>query len=111
MAKMVDIEKLKPLLSGVLNEENETSFLEGLMAEAVDYDESSVQGRIDEAVSVARAEEKANYSKKLHDMFFGSGEEVAEVADNDTVIDPEIDTVNEPETVSIDALLFGDKNE
>ena len=93
MAKMVDIEKLKPLLDGILTEENEASFIEGVMGVAVDYDESAVEGRINEAVEAVRAEEKANYSKKLHDMFFGggeSGEQVVEEPKDDTKTDPEI---------------------
>ena len=93
MAKMVDIEQLKSLLNGVINEENEASFIEGLMGIAVDYDESAVEGRINEAVVAVRAEEKANYSKKLHDMFFGggeSGENVVEETVDDTKTDPEV---------------------
>lgn len=93
MAKMVDIEQLKPLLNGVINEDNEASFIEGLMGIAVDYDESAVEGRINEAVEAVRAEEKANYSKKLHDMFFGggeSGENVVEETVDDTKTDPEV---------------------
>ena len=92
MAKMVDIEKLKPLLNGVLTEENEGSFIEGVMGIAVDYDEDAVQGRINSAVETVRAEEKANYSKKLHDMFFGGGQsgESTEQQIDDTKTDPEV---------------------
>lgn len=92
MAKMVDIEKLKPLLNGILSEDNEPAFIEGLMGVAVDYDESAVEGRINEAVEAVRAEEKANYSKKLHDMFFGGGEAGTDVEKpvDDTKTDPEV---------------------
>lgn len=91
MAKMVDIEKLKPLLNGILTEENEPSFIEGVMGIAVDYDEKAVQGRIDEAVNAAKAEAKADYSKKLHDMFFGGAtEDKAEESIDDTKTDPEL---------------------
>lgn len=93
MAKMVDIEQLKPMLNGVIKEDSEASFIEGLMGIAVDYDESAVEGRINEAVEAVRAEEKANYSQKLHDMFFGGGESGEKVADepvDDTKTDPEV---------------------
>ena len=111
MAKMINIEDLKPLLSGVLSEENETAFLEGLMEKTVDYDEEAIQGRIDEAVNTARGEAQAEYSKKLHDMFFGDGDKVAEVATDDNVTNPEEETVNDVQTVSIDALLFDEHND
>ena len=93
MAKMVDIEQLKPMLNGIIKEDSEASFIEGLMGIAVDYDESAVEGRINEAVEAVRAEEKANYAAKLHDMFFGggeSGEGVAEAPVDDTKTDPEV---------------------
>ena len=91
MAKMIDIEKLKPLLNGVLTEENETSFLEGVIAESVDYDDKAVQSRIDSEVEKARAEAKADYSKKLHDMFFGTGESNdSKDTPDDTKTDPEL---------------------
>lgn len=93
MAKMVDIEQLKPLLNGIIKEESEATFLEGLMGIAVDYDEDAVNTRINDAVEAVRAEEQANYSKKLHDMFFGggeSGEQVVEDAVDDTKTDPEV---------------------
>lgn len=92
MAKMVDIEKLKPLLNGVLTEENEGAFIEGVMGISVDYDEDAVNERINSAVEAVRAEEKANYSKRLHDMFFGGGESGEETHENidDTKTDPEV---------------------
>lgn len=91
MAKVISIDDLKPILAEVLTEENSTGVIEGVMAKAVDYDEDSIQGRIDEAVNAARDEAKAEYSKKVHDMFFGSAEEkVIEDAPDDSKIDPEI---------------------
>lgn len=93
MAKVVDIEKLKPLLAGILNEENEAGFIEGVMGIAEDYDEEAVNARIEEAVTAAKADAAKEYNTKLHDMFFGGSkaEEVVEVAEDDTKTDPEID--------------------
>lgn len=91
MAKVVDIEKLKPLLKGVLTEENEATFIEGLLGIAEDYDEAAINSRIDEAVASAKAEEQKAYSAKLHDMFFGNAkpEGTGESID-DSKTDPEI---------------------
>ena len=105
MAKMVDIEKLKPLLADVLNEDNEAGFIEGVMAIAEDYDEDAIQARIDEAVEATKAEEAKNYSAKLHDMFFGGStenkvEDVVEVED-DTKTDPELNDGEQPKVEDI----------
>ncbi|MBO5675750.1 MAG: hypothetical protein J6S07_05430 [Bacteroidaceae bacterium] len=102
MAKMVDIEKLKPLLKGAISEENETTFLEGLMGITVDYDESAVEGRIAEATKTARAEAQAEYSKKLHDMFFnGADSSNNDDTVDDTNTDPEIAHDSKPEVADI----------
>lgn len=91
MAKVINIEDLKPILAAVLTEENSTGVIEGVMEKAVDYDEDAIQGRIDEAVNAAKEEAKAEYSKKVHDMFFGKADEkVIEDAPDDSKIDPEI---------------------
>lgn len=105
MAKMVDIEKLKPLLADVLTDENEAGFIEGVMAIAEDYDEDAIQARIDEAVEATKAEEAKNYSAKLHDMFFGGStenkvEDVVEVED-DTKTDPELNDGEQPKVEDI----------
>ena len=77
MAKMIDVEALKPLLKDFIPADN-TSVIEGIMAASVDTDDAAVQTRIDEAVqtrideAVATAQKEAadNYAKQLHDMFF-----------------------------------------
>lgn len=92
MAKMIDIEKLKPLLNGVLTEENEGAFIEGVMESSIDYDEEAIQSRIDEAANNARIEAQAEYSQKLHNMFFGNKEENIEKPIDDTKVDPEVST-------------------
>ena len=73
MSKVVDIEKLKPSLEPLLTEETSVSTIESIMGIAEDYDETSVQNRIDEAVKAAKEEEAKSYSQKLHDMFFKGG--------------------------------------
>lgn len=98
MAKYIDVEKLKPLLNGVLTEENEKVVLEGVMNSLEDFDEKAVQARIDEAVEKAKAEESAIYGKKLHDMFFG-GDQPNGSGQDDTK-DPEV-TDEKPEIKDI----------
>lgn len=71
MAKMVDIEALKPILANILTEDNEASTIEAIMGITQDYDEDATQARIDEAVTKAKAEAEKDYASKLHDMFFG----------------------------------------
>lgn len=84
MAKMIDVEVLKPLLKDFIPEDN-TSVIEGIMASAVDTDDNAIQSKIDEAVATAQNEAKASYAKQLHDMFFNGvvpeqaqGEQVGE---------------------------------
>ena len=69
MAKMIDVEALKPLLKDFIPADN-TSVIEGIMAASVDTDDAAVQTRIDEAVATAQKEAADNYAKQLHDMFF-----------------------------------------
>lgn len=71
MAKMVDIEALKPILATILTEDNEASTIEAIMGITQDYDEDATQARIDDAVAQAKAEAEKDYASKLHDMFFG----------------------------------------
>ena len=71
MAKMVDIEALKPILANILTEDNEASTIEAIMGITQDYDEDATQARIDDAVAQAKAEAEKDYASKLHDMFFG----------------------------------------
>ena len=94
MAKYIAVDKLKPLLSGVLTAENEASFIEGVMTNSEDYDDDAIQARIDSAVEAAKAEEAANYAAKLHDMFFGGAKETTEtkIIEDDTKTDREIST-------------------
>lgn len=88
MAKMVDIEKLKPLLKPILTEENSTATIEGIMAIAEDYDDEAVKKRTEEAVNSAREEANKEYAQKLHDMFFNGTSTEGHVDDSNT--DPEI---------------------
>lgn len=69
MAKMIDIEALKPLLKDFIPDDN-TSVIEGIMAASVDNDDAAIQSKIDEAVESAKKESADNYVKQLHDMFF-----------------------------------------
>lgn len=98
MAKMVDIEKLKGLLEGAINEDKETAFIEGLMGIAVDYDDTAVETRIAEASEKAKADAQAEYSKKLHDMFFGKLE-------NANTDDSKVVTQNAEETPELEPLF------
>ncbi len=89
MAKMVDIEKLKPLLQPLLNEENEAATIEGILGIAEDFDEEAINKRQEDAVTAAREEAKKEYADKLHEMFFGGvSTERGQVDDSKT--DPEI---------------------
>lgn len=102
MAKMVDIEALKPILANILTEDNEASTIEGIMGIAQDYDEDATQARIDEAVAQAKAEAEKDYASKLHDMFFGGAkaEPESEVIEDDSTTDIEdIDGVKEVEDI------------
>ena len=102
MAKMVDIEKLKPLLQPILTEENSTATIEGILAIAEDYDDEAVKKRTEEAVNSAKEEAKKEYSQKLHDMFFnGTSTEKGAVDDSNT--DPEIN--NSSHTGDIEELF------
>lgn len=69
MAKMIDIEVLKPLIKDLIPEDN-TEIIEGIMSASVDSDDDNVQSKIDEAVATAQKEAQDNYAKQLHDMFF-----------------------------------------
>ena len=69
MAKVIDVEALKPLLKDFIPSDN-TSVIEGIMAASVDTDDTAVQSKIDEAVAAAQKEAADNYAKQLHDMFF-----------------------------------------
>lgn len=90
MAKVVDVEKLKPILADILNEENETGVIEGIMAVAEDYDEEAINARISDAVEAAKAEAEKSYGAKLHDMFFGGAKAEDTVVEDDTNVDEEI---------------------
>ncbi len=92
MAKVVDIEKLKPILAGILTEENEAGVIEGIMGVAEDYDEDAINARINEAVEAAKAEAEKDYGAKLHDMFFGGAKADDTVVEDDTKVDEEIST-------------------
>lgn len=94
MAKVVDIEKLKPLLKNVLTEENEAEFIESIMKITEDYDDEAVNARIEEASKSAREEASKEYATKLHDMFFGGAKE----EDNKKVIedDSNVDDMDKP---------------
>lgn len=89
MAKMVDIEALKPILAGILTEDNEASTIEAIMGITQDYDEDATQARIDDAVAQAKAEAEKDYASKLHDMFFGNAK--AELKDEVIVDDSTTD--------------------
>lgn len=91
MPRMIDVDLLKPILDGVLTEENEASVIEGIMGASVDYDEEAVNTRINEAVEAAKAEAQKEYGAKLHDMFFGGAKAEETVIEDDTKTDPEID--------------------
>lgn len=88
MAKMVDIDKLKPILEPVLTKENSTATIEGIMAIAEDYDDEAIKKRTEEAVKTAREEADKEYAQKLHDMFFKGTSTEGHVDDSNT--DPEI---------------------
>ncbi len=92
MTKMVNIDKLKPILEPVLTEENSTATIEGIMAIAEDYDDEAVKKRTEEAVKTAREEANKEYSQKLHDMFFKGVSTEGQVDDSNT--DPEIKNVH-----------------
>lgn len=85
MAKMVDIEALKPLLKDFIPDDD-TSVIEGIMAASVDTDDAAIQAKIDEAVESAKKESASNYVKQLHDMFFNGIK--PEVEENTTTGDP-----------------------
>lgn len=87
MAKVISVDNLKPLLADVLTEENEASFIEGVMSASVDYDEEAINSRISEAADLAREEARLEYQTKLHDMFFGTQKEADEVVEDDSNID------------------------
>ncbi len=104
MSKVVDIEKLKPILEPLLTEETSVSTIESIMGIAEDYDDASIQNRIDEAVKAAKEEESKSYSQKLHDMFFkgasadqGGAHGEGNSADQQT--DPEIKGKREVEDI------------
>ena len=89
MAKYVSVDELKPILNGVISEDAESSVIESIMEKAVDYDDEAIEGRINEAREAAKGEAQAEYSKKLHDMFFGTEEEkqaVVEAAEETVVV-------------------------
>lgn len=87
MAKVISVDNLKPLLADVLTEENEASFIEGVMSASVDYDEEAINSRISEAADLAREEARLEYQAKLHDMFFGTQKEADDVVEDDSNID------------------------
>lgn len=87
MAKVISVDNLKPLLADVLTEENEASFIEGVMSASVDYDEEAINSRISEAADLAREEARLEYQAKLHDMFFGTQKETDDVVEDDSNID------------------------
>lgn len=97
MAKVVDIEKLKPLLQNILTEENEASFIEGVMGIAEDFDDEAVNARVEEAAKTAREEADKEYAAKLHDMFFGGKNE--EGQKQPAVDDSNVDDINSTEPV------------
>lgn len=94
MAKMVDIEKLKPLLEPLLTEENSASTIEGILAIAQDYDEEGEKLRTEEAVKAAKDEAAKEYNQRLHDMFFKGASDGKDQgkADADQHTDPEVNT-------------------
>lgn len=69
MAKMIDIEALKPLIKELIPNDD-TKVIEGIMAACVDTDETAIQSKIDEAVTAAKTEAQNSYAKQLHEMFF-----------------------------------------
>lgn len=85
MAKMIDVEALKPLLKDFIPADN-TSVIEGIMAASVDTDDAVVQLKIDEAVESAKKEAASNYAKQLHEMFFNGVK--PEGVENTTTGDP-----------------------
>lgn len=97
MAKVVDIEKLKPLLQNILTAENEASFIEGVMGIAEDFDDAAVNARVEEAAKTAREEADKEYAAKLHDMFFGGKNEEGEK--QPAVDDSNVDDINNTEPV------------
>ena len=94
MAKVIDIEALKPLIKDLIPEDN-TTVIEGIMAACVDTDDAAVQSKIDEAVANAQKEAADTYAKQLHDMFFNDIK--PEGMDNTVTGDPLKGTV-EPKT-------------
>ena len=69
MAKMIDVEVLKPLLKDFIPDDN-TSVIEGIVAASVDTDDGAIQLKIEEAVESAKKDAESNYAKQIHDMFF-----------------------------------------
>ena len=94
MAKMVDIEALKPLLKELIPDDD-TSVIEGIMAASVDTDDAAIQLKIDEAVETAKKESADNYVKQLHEMFFNGVK--PNVEENTTTGDP-LKGTDEPKT-------------
>ena len=92
MAKVIDIEALKPLIKDLIPEDN-TTVIEGIMAASVDTDEAAIQTKIDEAVATAQKEAADNYAKQLHDMFFNGIK--PESMDNTVTGDPLNGTVEQ----------------
>lgn len=102
MAKYIDVETLKPLISNQLTSENEVSVIEGIIAASIDYDETAIQSRIDEAVSKAKEESKTEYASKLHDMFFNGVNAPDEVILDDVQIDT---TDNETKKIEVEDIF------
>ena len=108
MAKMVNLDKLKPLIEPLLNDDNSTATLEGIMAIAEDFDEEAINKRTEEAVNSAKEEAKKEYSQKLHEMFFG-GVSTPEGQVDDQNTDPEINSGDHSE-VGYDSLFTSNKD-
>lgn len=103
MAKMVDIEKLKPLLEPILTKENSAATIEGIMGIAVDYDDNAEKERTEAAVKAAKEEAAKEYSQKIHDMFFKgvSDDKSQGQSDADQNTDPEINNSTHREVEDI----------
>lgn len=99
MAKMVDIDKLKPILEPLLTGDDSAKTIEDIMGIAEDYDEASVQKRIDDAVAAAKDEEAKSYSQRLHDMFFKGTDQNKGGNAEDQHTDPEIQGQREVEDI------------
>lgn len=70
MARMIDIEALKPLIQPLIPE-GDVAVIEGIMGASVDYDEEAEKQRTETAVNEAKEAARKEYADKVREMFFG----------------------------------------